>query len=263
MGKRPTPHVDTSANTGISEGFAPNMSPATMGTKHVKGTLFGDNGTGKTYTIGTFPKPIILALDPGYSVLTQLPNAADIMVARIPDPERPKVGRLRQLWDWLLWLEAGDHDRETAGLDSITELHKIILAAVMTKPRQRPAPGVPDTDDYVEANEKLRTIIRFARDLPMHVVFTAHHKMIKKKDDLVGIRPDLSEKLSTELGGACDFVMHTSVHEIEGEDGQRLIAYLGQTVPVNGAEYVPVADTIWSSVSAWSRPDTLVVSRIV
>lgn len=235
MARRPTPHVDNSGAQADAT-FTPTFTPVSEATTHVKVCLYGDNGTGKTRAAGTFPKPIVLALDPGYAVLRQLDNADDIMVARIPDPARGDRAALLQLWDYLKWLEAGEHDRETVVLDSVTELHKLILAAVMLKPRQRESATIPSTDDYVEVNAKLTNVLRQVRDLPMHVVFTGHHKVLKKKDDIVGIRPDLSEKLSTALGGMCDLVMHTSVHEREDAQHGRMVTYVGQTVPINGVQ---------------------------
>lgn len=245
MAKRPTPHVDTSPNEAPAADFTPSFTPATDAVKHVKVCVYGDNGTGKTRFAGTFPKPIVLALDPGFTVLRQLPGAEDIHVVRVPDPNRVGVATLRQVWDYYQWLLKGEHDRQTVVLDSITELQKVILEAVMAKPRQRANPTVPETDDYVEVNAKLKTLIRYFRDLPMHVVFTGHHKILKKKDDIVGIRPDLSEKLSTELGGACDVVMHTTVHEKhDAEGGQTLVAYVGQTVPINGVQAKDRSDNL-------------------
>lgn len=235
MAKRPTPHVDNTAAQADTS-FTPTFTPATAATKHVKVCMYGDNGTGKTRASGTFPKPVVLALDPGFTVLKQLPDADDIMVARIPDPARGDRATLLQLWDYITWLQAGEHDRQTVVLDSVTELHKLILAAVMRKPRQRESPTIPSTDDYVEANEKLTTVLRHLRDLPMHVVYTAHHKVLKKKDDIIGVRPDLSEKLSTALGGMCDVVLRTGVVEREDEQRGRVLDYVGQTVPINGVQ---------------------------
>lgn len=237
MGNRPQQHIDTSAGEQLPDDFAPNVLPASHGAKWVNVGLFGDNGTGKTHAAGTFPKPFVLALDPGFSTLQKFDNADDIHIVSIPDETQLGVAPLMQLWRYILWLKKGEHDRLTLVLDSVTELHKMILEAVMLKPRRREAPNVPSTDDYIEANSKLTNIIRHLRDLPMNVVFTGHHKMLKSKEDVIGIRFDLSEKLSTALGGACDVVMHCTVHEkIDEATGDQLIAYVGQTVPMNGVQ---------------------------
>lgn len=230
-GKRPTPHVDNS-EANADAAFTPTLTPASAPVPFVNVLMHGDNGTGKTHAAGTFPKPIFLSLDPGFATLRKLPNSEDIHIVRIPDPSRGDRAPLMQLWDVVLWLERGDHDRETVVLDSITELHKMVLKAVMAK---KPRATVPDTDDYIEVNDKVESLARKLRDLPMNTVFTAHHKVLKKKDDVIGIRPNLSDKLSTSLGGMCDLVMHTSAHERE-RDGQTRIVYVGQTVPLNGVQ---------------------------
>lgn len=231
-GKRPTPHVDNSAAHADAE-FVPTFTPASAPTEYVNVLMYGDNGTGKTHAAGTYPKPVFLALDPGFATLKRLPNPDDIQIVRIPDPARGDRAPLLQLHDMILWLQRGDHDRQTVVLDSITELHKMVMTAVM---RKRPTATVPDTDDYIEVNAKVENVAQMLRDLPMNVVFTGHHKILKKKDDVIGVRPNLSEKLSTTIGGMCDVVAHTTVHEKQGEGGQTLVAYVGQVVPINGVQ---------------------------
>lgn len=234
-GKRPTPHVDNSAAQADAD-FVPTFTPASAPTQYVNVLMHGDNGTGKTHAAGTYPKPVFLSLDPGFATLKRLPNADDIQIIRVPDPSRRDRAALLQLHDAILWLQRGDHDRETVVLDSITELHKMVTAAVMRKPRNRASATVPETDDYIEVNAKVENVAQMLRDLPMNVVFTAHHKVLKKKDDVVGIRPNLSEKLSTTIGGMCDVVAHMTVHEKQTEGGQMLVAYVGQVVPINGVQ---------------------------
>lgn len=244
MGRRPTPHVDTSAQESTPATFQPAFITADAPTKHIKVGLHGDNGTGKTLCAGTFPKPIVFSFDPGYASLRQLNNAADIQIVPIADTVELRDGQpvlvrgaLQHLWDYYRWLKAGDHDRETAVLDSITEIGKVVLEAVMRKQRSRQAPGVPDTDDYIEANAKITTLIRHFRDLPMHVVFLGHSKVLKKKDDIIGVRFDLSDKLATALGGACDVVMHTMVtSRVNPDTGETTARWVGATVPVNGVQ---------------------------
>lgn len=234
-GKRPTPHVDNTA-TQADDTFVPTFTPASAPTEYVNVLMHGDNGTGKTHAAGTYPNPVFLSLDPGFATLKKLPNADGIQIVRVPDKARGDRAPLLQLWDVVLWLQKGDHDRQTVVLDSVTDLYKMILVAVMRKQRQRESATIPATDDYIEAGAKLEAICQTLRDLPMNTVFTAHHKILKKKDDVIGIRPNLSEKLSTTLGGMCDLVMHTTVHEKQDESGNTLVAYVGQTVPINGIQ---------------------------
>lgn len=244
MAKRPTPHVDTSMHEANPDAFVPAPITADAPTTHVKVGLHGDNGTGKTLAAGTFPKPIFLSFDPGYSSLRQLNNAKDIQIIPIADKVgvgadgKPVLerGALQILWDHYRWLKSGNHDRETAVIDSFTEIGKVALEAVMRKQRNRPAPGVPDTDDYIEANAKLTSLIRYFRDLPMHVVFLGHSKVLKNKDTVTGVRFDLSDKLATALGGACDVVMHTMVTSVQTEAGGTVARWVGATVPINGVQ---------------------------
>lgn len=236
-GRRPTPHVDNSMNTADAS-FVPEFISADAATQHVKALFHGDPGTGKTRGAGTFPKPIIIALDPGHSVLRQLPNAADIKILPIRDKVNADGsldrGVLTQVWDVFKWLQAGDHDRETVVIDSATELHKSVLDAVMRRPRQRESPTIPTTDDYIEVAAKMKTLIRYFRDLPMHVVWTAHSKETKDKGGaVIGIKPDLSDKIANELAGASDVVLYCRPIEQQTAEGKSVTWYTGQTQPLN------------------------------
>lgn len=237
-GKRPTPHVDNTMHQADAN-FVPDFISADQAIKHLNIGVHGNPGTGKTRFAGTFPKPVVIALDPGHSVLRQLPNATDIQIVQIRDKvdAAGNITRsvLQQVWDVFKWLQKGDHDRETVVIDSGTELHKAILDAVMRKPRQRQAPTIPSTDDYIEVAAKMKSLIRYFRDLPMHVVWTAHSKEITEKGGgVIGIKPDLSDKLVNELSGACDVMLYSMVVEQDAGEGQTRTWYLGQTVPLDG-----------------------------
>jgi nicotinamidase-related amidase len=241
MARRPQQHIDTSVQEADAS-YVPAFITADEPHPYVKGVLHGDPGSGKTRTAGEFPKPLIIALEPGYTVLKQLPNADDIKIVHIVDKmdAEGKLERsvLQQVWDVYLWLKAGEHDRETVVIDTGTELHKAILDAVMRKPRHRSSPNVPETDDYIEVASKMKALIRYFRDLPMHVIWTCHSKEVKDKQGATtGIKPDLSDKLVNELAGAADFVLFCRVIEQpvpEAEGGGTRTWYTGQTQPING-----------------------------
>lgn len=241
MAKRPQQHVDTTIREADAS-YVPEFQTADTPQPYVKGCLHGQPGTGKTRMSGEFPKPLVIALEPGFTVLRQLPNSADIKIVHITDKydEDGKLERgiLQQVWDVYLWLKAGKHDRETVVIDTGTELNKAITDAVMRKPRQRATASVPETDDYIEIASKMKSLIRYFRDLPMHVIWTCHSKEMKDRSGgIVGIKPDLSDKLVSELAGACDFVLYCKVVEQalpEDKGGGTKTWYVGQTQPING-----------------------------
>lgn len=234
MGKRPEQHVDDSANKATA--FKPEFVAASDKKEPIRVLMYGDNGTGKTYSAGTYPKPIFLSLDPGFLTLKSLPNSDDIQIVSFPDPAQEGLEIPAQIWNVIKWLQTGDHDRQTIVLDSVTELHRVIMEVVMKKPRQRQAPTIPSTDDYIEVNAKVESLLRHLRNLPLNLVLTGHHKVqTDKSGAIIGARLNVSEKLSTSIGGMMDLVLHTSVHTRDGENGQE-VAYVGQTIPVNNIQ---------------------------
>lgn len=112
----------------------------------------------------------------------------------------------------------------TLVVDNVTELQtlnlqEIVQAAInsgrnMVKNRERTIDDVWQ-EDYMKSTKQLSRLFRFLRDLPMHVVFTAHMKRVYPKvpegTDLTKIQPiavvpSLSAKLMESLMGYVDFV---------------------------------------------------------
>jgi hypothetical protein len=238
-----------------SNGFTPVfMDHRELAHEPLMVLAYGEPGTGKTRFTATFPKPIVFDFDRGASVIAQLPReqADDINVVRIDDEwaRHPETGALylpngasrwQQLWQWYKWLKAGDHDRETIVIDTVTDLQKIVMDEVMRQNpgRMREAATVPCGEDYQESAERLDMLFRYFRDLPYHKVWTAHAKDKKDKQGAtVATVPDMSPKPAGSLSGKCHIVMYTacmvddqdnpSPFATQGDDGQ-WVRFVGQT----------------------------------
>jgi len=215
---------------------------------------YGNPGTGKTRFALTWPKPIVFDFDRGASVMRQLPaeQRADIRVVRLSDKwvRDPDTRRLylpdghsavQQLWAYYKWLKAGDHDRETAVIDTVTDLQRLVMDDVMRQnpTRERETATTPCTENYQECGQRMDTFFRYFRELPMHVVWTAHAKDKKDKSGAVTqTTPELSPKTALSLAGKCHVVLYTacivddqdhpSPYAAQGTDGQ-WVRFVGQT----------------------------------
>lgn len=126
----------------------------------------------------------------------------------------------------------------TLVIDNATEvqtvnLEEIVAEAIksgrnMVRNRARTLDDVWQ-EDYGKSTVQLKRLFRFLRDLPLHVIFTAHAKRIYPKvpdgTDLtkiqpVGVMPSLTQKLGESLMGYVDFVWCLEQDTTEPEEGQ-------------------------------------------
>lgn len=256
--------------------------------------VYGDYGTGKTTLLGTAEDVAsmndILFIDVESGDLT-LENRPDLnviqtnsfkTVSRIfefltlhcrardaGDTEKLKELEMRVMPD-------ADPDAPpkrfmTVCIDSLSELYKYLmydlLGVKIGERRLDQQMTKAQWDDWSQAAEMMRLLIRSFRDLPMNVLIAASQTIVEDEQRRQTKRPNFPGKLSGEVQGYLDIVGYlVSVPGEEGKRIRRLYIAPGKTFQAKnrlagaiGAEYIedPTMDKIMNlTLTATRTPDT-------
>lgn len=186
--------------------------------------IYGHPGAGKTYLAGTamdhaMTTPVLVLDVEGGTVTLRSRKDIDVIQVRSPEHVKEIHDKLR---------EDNDGYYKTVVIDSLTELQKLDMRAIMEKAHRdnpRQDIDVPSQREWGKSNEHIRRIVRAFRDLEMNTIFTA--LMIEVKDDKTGqvtYYPSVPGKLKAEVPGFLDIVgyLHTA---ISGEEVKRTIQF--------------------------------------
>ena len=126
-------------------------------------------------------------------------------------------------------LESGQHEYRAVAVDSLSEVNYLNLSTIVGKqvadPRVDHDPDIPYQEDYLRSISQMRRLIRFFRDLPMHVFFTSGAVEAQDaKSRKFQYRPALTGKLVTELPGLVDTIAYLAVVE-DGEENYRSLYF--------------------------------------
>lgn len=211
---------------------------------------YGDIGAGKTHLIGTAAdspetSPVVICdIEGGLKTLIKSPNKANI--------SRKPIKTMKQLEDFLnkLYLSIKNVDKDgkpcapyipgvkTLGIDSLTELADVDMRDIMklayNNNPDKVDVDVPSMREWGKTRNHIRTIVRFARDLPCNVIFTAHVGTEQQEGQPTKYFPGFSGKLRTEIPGFMDIVGYMSAKN----DGGAIV----RTMQVLGTNRVVAKD---------------------
>jgi len=176
----------------------------------IKIIVYGPPGVGKTYFSSSAPKALFVDVEGGTLSIKNAGRQLDVV----------KVNKFRDIFEIHKFLASGKHEYESVIVDSLTELQKksmdgIIEEAYRKDPTKRD-PDVAELRDWGKNTAQLRKAVRYFRDLPMNVIFTALAK--ESKDERTGeisIGPDLTPKLQNDVAGYLDIIGHMSAKDKE------------------------------------------------
>ncbi len=183
--------------------------------------VYGPAGAGKTYLAGTAQDhqdtaPVLfLDMEGG---TTTLRHRKDIDVVRIETS-----ARLNEVYE-MVAMDTEDHYK-TIVLDSLTELHSVIMNDVMiTRLEKRPdlAGEPPGMKEWGLAGDKLKKVVRAFRDLPCNTILIALDKTDKDENGKVSIAPALPGQLSMNIPGFLDIVGYMTANDEEDQIVRRL-----------------------------------------
>jgi len=221
-----------------------NVSTVAEGERWFKFLVYGVPGVGKTriagssFEVESFRPVLFIDLEGGTESIRELyPKIEVVRVKTIYDKGgRVKKSAWTQLRDLYEELKKGGHDYQTVVIDNVTEAYQISLQDVMQKlTAENPDrdPDVPSQREWGKATAQMRRFIRQMRDLPMHVIMTAHE--LAKEDDNGTVRhitPSLPGKLAMEASGFFDEVFYLYTKSEKGEDNKPITTRKIQTQPV-------------------------------
>jgi len=189
--------------------------------------VYGESGIGKTRIAGSADAvPAmrrVLLIDVEGGTLTLRDTYPEVETVRVKT-----WAEMQGVYDALF---AGNHGYTTIIIDSITEIQKMSMAAVMRRLMEEdgtPGNDIPSLREWGINLEQTRKFVRAFRDLPVNTVFTALVKTDKNpRNGAIKRKPSLSGKLSDEIAGFLDIVVYLYAKEINGEHKRILLC--GQT----------------------------------
>ncbi len=189
---------------------------------HTHNFLFhGDPGAGKTWLLGTADEvpemcPVLIIDTEGGTLTIRDRNVDVVRVSSYEDIQKVVL---------FLRRDAGKTYR-TVGVDSLTELQKLIMAEIVRAEYQlkpdRHDPDIPEQRDWGKNSERVRKIVRAIRDLPVNAIFTTLSKEVGDEGSSIReVKPALPGQLANEIPGFIDVVGYLQVARVneQGVDG--------------------------------------------
>lgn len=199
----------------------------------IKNLIYADPGGGKTHLLGTAAdhpetRPVLIFdVDGGLKTLKKFENKKYIerIVCRSMDDVKKNYDELFYSID-----ADGNLPYKTVGIDSLSELTDldmrfIMKAAYNTNP-DKVNIDVPSPREWGIARAHVRNVVRAFRDLPCHVIMTAHVGVEEQEGQPTKYFPAFAGKLKREVPGFFDVVGYMSTDTTTGE-AIRQIQFLG------------------------------------
>lgn len=178
----------------------------------LKAFLYGDSGTGKTFTAASAPNPMFLLTESNGLKSIQNSNP-DALVAQCTN-----INQVRQFVSAALSGEFPD-EVETIVIDSITEVQRLFIDEILST--KEDGDKKMAWQDWAVMTARMIKFVRCVRDLPYNVIVTALCDYATDDDGSVTrIFPSFQgKKLANEISQFFNVVGVVMRREVETEDG--------------------------------------------
>lgn len=187
--------------------------------------VYGPQGAGKTFFAGTaqdhkaMKDVLVLSIEGG---LMTLASRGDIIAETIKS-----TAQLEEMFWKLTEIEKYPEyaNIKTVVIDSITELQTVNLEGIVRESLGKRKDKTQDDvyqEDYGKSTTQLKRLLRYFRDLPLNVIYTALPKTVfsKSGEVVVSVEPMLTTKLSQSVMGYVDFVWYLYQQEVFDAEGK-------------------------------------------
>lgn len=201
-------------------------SPAAL-VKWMNFLVFGDPGVGKTRLVSTAQDheemtPMLLVDIEGGTTTIKKRHDIDVTVVR-------SMADLIKLQSEL-YKEGDNLPYKSIALDNMSELQNLDVKEIMRQAYQRNPDkvdiDVPGQREWGKTREHMRAITRSFRDLPCHVIMTAHVVTEKTEGQPDRYFPGFGGRAKTEVPGFMDIVGYMTVDK-KGKESTRRVQFAG------------------------------------
>lgn len=202
----------TSSRTSVRENVLARIKRASDLEQHERFLIYGGSGVGKTRLVASAPKCLIIDVDEKGTGSTR----------RDSNPYVYPVDKWTDLIEVFWFLQEGDHDFESVGIDGVTAMQTLCMNFVLGDEAARDAsrdPDMPSRQAWGKVGQLMKTQITNFRNLPMNVIFTAltRTKTVGDDEDDMGetiTGPACSPSVSGHLEAAVDTIGYLMNREV-------------------------------------------------
>lgn len=215
--------------------------------------IYGPAGVGKTKFGATAPKPIFVNADggtltiaknrikiPGFDVnnFLDMNNLAEFLSEHVIYRDKlydavntsMSAKAISQIKDKLWLLDHVDGRGanepliyESVVMDTFDEIQKKSMDGILLEPKrlEKQDPDKATLDDWGKNHQQSRKLVRFFKDLPLHLVMLCHDVNDSEETGEPMVRPMMTPKLATEVMGYMDMVGYLYVKPTDTNPEER------------------------------------------
>ena len=214
----------------------------------LKAFIYGDSGSGKTFTAASSPNPLFLLTEANGLKSIQTSNP-DALVAHCTS-----IGEVRQFVASASRGELPDNV-ETIVIDSLTEIQRLFIDEILES-KGHDKDNKMQYQDWNTMTNRMLKFVRCVRDLPYHVVVTSLAQYAYDEDETVNrVFPSFQgQKLANEISQFFNLVGYVMRKEVTDADGNTSVR---RAVLVEGPNRFlvkpchPLLGALGSDVSEW------------
>jgi phage nucleotide-binding protein len=239
-----------------------SVKPPTGVVDWINMLVYGEAGVGKTYLGGTAEDSkdmsplLVFDVEGGVTTLRKR-QGIDVIPIRTMKDIQDNYNKLYTS------IKGGKIYYKTIMIDSLTELADVDMKSIM-KDAYRKNPDkvdedVPSPREWGKTRNHIRLIVRAFRDLPCHVLYTAHVRTYMEEGQPTRHYPGFAGQLAKEIPGFMDIVGYYYAETEPGSgvitrklqtQGTRRVVAKDRTASLSDVEEDPTLPSLWAKIHA-------------